>query len=51
LRVVTDVVRDDRDGAASYLLHFERSSGQFLFDALLDAGREFDVDVGGFVSG
>ena len=49
--VVTDVVRDDRDGVASYLLHCERSSGQVLFDALLDAGREFDVDVGGFVSG
>ena len=46
-KVVTDVVRDDRD-APSYLLHCERSSGQCLFDALLDAGGEFSVEVEGF---
>jgi len=49
--VVTDVVRDDvRTTQAverSYLLHCERSSGQYLFDALLDAGREFDIEVDG----
>ena len=45
--VVTDVVRDDVGGQPSYLLHCERSSGQYLFDALLDAGREFGVDVSG----
>jgi hypothetical protein len=29
-------------------LHCERSSGQFLFDALLDAGTEFEIDAEGF---
>ncbi|MGH9303859.1 MAG: hypothetical protein ACRDZ5_05525 [Acidimicrobiales bacterium] len=62
-RVVTDVVRDDvgrggvgRGDAAhddtgaqvSYLLSCERSSGQYLFDAVLDAGSEFAADVDGF---
>jgi heterotetrameric sarcosine oxidase gamma subunit len=46
--VVTDVVRLDRSGQRSYLLHCERSSGQFLFDALGDAGAEFGLDVDGF---
>jgi heterotetrameric sarcosine oxidase gamma subunit len=45
--VTTDVVRDDRDGTLSYLLHCERSSGQFLLDALLDAGAEFGVEAAG----
>lgn len=47
--VSTDVVRDDRDGARSYLLHCERSSGQYLADSLLDSGREFGVEADGFV--
>lgn len=46
--VSTDVVRDDLDGVPSYLLHCERSSGQYLFDALLDACAEFGGDVDGF---
>ena len=46
--VVTDVLRDDADGISSYVLHCERSSGQFLFDAVLDAGAEFGIDVEGF---
>ena len=46
--VVTDVLRDDVNGIRSYLLHCERSSGQFLFDTLLDAGAEFAIDVEGF---
>ena len=46
--VVTDVVRSDIDGVPSYLLHCERSSGQFLFDAFLDAGTEFGIDIEGF---
>jgi heterotetrameric sarcosine oxidase gamma subunit len=33
----------------TYLLHCERSSGQYLFDALIDAGDEFDIEVDGFV--
>jgi heterotetrameric sarcosine oxidase gamma subunit len=47
--VVTDVIRDDVRSTKerSYLLHCERSSGQYLFDAMLDAGREFDVHVDG----
>ena len=47
--VATDVVRDDVRSTQerSYLLHCERSSGQYLFDALLDAGREFYVQVDG----
>lgn len=45
-RVVTDVVRDDLpDGTRSYLLHCERSSGQYLAGCLLDAGTEFGVAV------
>lgn len=47
-RLVTDVIRDDRDGVRSYLLHCETSSGQYLFDALLDAGAEFAIDIAGF---
>jgi heterotetrameric sarcosine oxidase gamma subunit len=48
-KLVTDVVRDDLDGEISYLLHCERSSGQYLFDALIDAGDEFGIEVDGFV--
>ena len=63
-KVATDVVRDDRpdplpagpprgpggagDGLRSYLLHCERSSGQYLFDAILDAGRELGIEPDGF---
>jgi heterotetrameric sarcosine oxidase gamma subunit len=46
-KVATDVVRDDLAGDRSYLLHCERSSGQYLFDALLDAGCEFGIEVEG----
>ena len=48
-KLVTDVVRDDIGGSRSYLLHCERSSGQYLFDALIDAGHEFGIEVDGFV--
>ncbi len=47
-RLATDVVRDDVDGTASYLLHCERSSGQFLFDAVLDAGAEYGIEPDAF---
>lgn len=43
--VVTDVVRDDRDGTPSFLLHCERSTGQFLAEALLDAGVEYGIET------
>jgi heterotetrameric sarcosine oxidase gamma subunit len=49
--VVTDVVRDDLGGIPSYLLHCERSSGQFLFDTLLDAGTEFGIEIEGLPAG
>ena len=49
-KLVTEVVRDDRGGERSYLLHCERSSGQYLFDALIDAGDEFGIEVEGFVA-
>lgn len=40
----------DRDGPAgrSYLLHCDRSYGQYLFGAVADAGREFGIEVDGF---
>ena len=62
-RLVAEVIRNDlaeppaaaTDGgrlARSYLIMCERSAGQYLFDALLDAGQEFGIDIEGFaVSG
>ena len=46
--LATDVIRDDVGGTRSYLLHCERSSGQYLFDALLTAGAEFAIEINGF---
>ena len=50
--VATDIIRDDTmiDGAGvpSYLLHCERSSGQYLFGALVSAGEELGIGVDGF---
>ncbi len=49
-KVATDVVRDDAGGGTggpSYLLHCERSSGQYLFECLLDAGSEFGIEPAG----
>ncbi len=43
-KLVTDVVRDDQHGVPGYLLHCERSSGTYLFNALVDAGKEFGVE-------
>jgi heterotetrameric sarcosine oxidase gamma subunit len=48
--LATDVIRDDVGGARSYLLHCERSSGQYLFDALLSAGRDFGIEIDGFTT-
>lgn len=47
-RIVCDVARDDRDGACSFLLHGDRSAGQYFFDALLDAGREVSAGVSAY---
>jgi heterotetrameric sarcosine oxidase gamma subunit len=47
--LATDVIRDDLPGSTrSYLLHCERSSGQYLFDAMLRAGAEFGIEIDGF---
>ncbi|GAA4118398.1 2Fe-2S iron-sulfur cluster-binding protein [Enteractinococcus coprophilus] len=46
--VVTDIIRDDVDGALSYLVHCERSSGQYLWDTLLDAGAEYRLAEVGY---
>jgi heterotetrameric sarcosine oxidase gamma subunit len=46
--VATDIIRDDGGGSRSYLLHCERSVGQYLFDALLQAGAQYGLTVDGF---
>jgi heterotetrameric sarcosine oxidase gamma subunit len=50
--VATDIIRDDivydGGGVPSYLLHCERSSGQYLFGALVAAGEAFGIGVDGF---
>jgi len=46
--VATDIIRDDRAGIPSYLLHCERSSGQYLFGALVSAGESLGIEVDGF---
>ena len=42
-RVGCDVVRNDLDGVPSYLISCDRSYGQYLFDTILDAGREYSL--------
>jgi heterotetrameric sarcosine oxidase gamma subunit len=46
--LATDLIRDDQDGTRSYLLHVERSSGQYLYDTLMAAGHPFALAVTGF---
>jgi heterotetrameric sarcosine oxidase gamma subunit len=50
--VATDIIRDDAmingAGVPSYLLHCERSSGQYLFGALVSAGESLGIGVDGF---
>jgi heterotetrameric sarcosine oxidase gamma subunit len=48
--LATDLVRDDQAGGLSYLLHCERSAGQYLFDTLIAAGESFGIGVAGFES-
>lgn len=45
-KVTCDLVRNDVGPTRSYLIGCDRSFGQYLFDALLDAGDEFDVGTG-----
>lgn len=49
--VVTDIARNDISGQRSYLLHCERSSGQYLWNTLLDAGNEYRIEPAGFSAG
>src|SRR6266496_2998848 len=37
----------ERRAVRSYLLHCERSSGQYLFDMLLRSGAEFGIEIDG----
>jgi heterotetrameric sarcosine oxidase gamma subunit len=46
--VATDVIRDDVAGVRSYLLHCERSSGRYLFDAVMSVGHDFGIEIDGF---
>jgi sarcosine oxidase, subunit gamma len=48
--VATDVIRDDRDGTPSYLLHCERSSGRYLFGTLVSAGEPAGIGIDGFLA-
>ena len=45
-KVTCDIARNDVDGTPSYLVFCDRSFGQYLFDALIDAGDEFGLVVG-----
>ena len=45
-KVTCDITRNDVDGTRSYLIFCDRSFGQYLFDALIDAGDEFGLSVG-----
>ena len=47
-RLACLVVRDDLDGVRSYLICSDRSSGQYLFDALADAGAEYSFEQDGY---
>jgi len=40
-----DLARNDVNGTPSYLVFCDRSFGQYLFDALIDAGNEFGLTV------
>ena len=42
-KVTSDIVRNDIDGTLSYLISCDRSYGQYLFDAILDARHEFGI--------
>ncbi len=44
-RVTCDIVRNDLEGSRSYLISCDRSYGQYLFDAILDARQEFSISA------
>ena len=45
-KVTCDIARYDGDRAPTYMIFCDRSFGQYLFDALIDAGDEFGLAVG-----
>jgi heterotetrameric sarcosine oxidase gamma subunit len=47
-RLRCTVVRDDLGPERSYLIESDGSSGQYLFDAIRDAGAEFAIEVDGY---
>ena len=49
-KVTCDIARNDFDAEPSYLIFCDRSFGQYLFDALIDAGNEFGLVVGRFLT-
>ncbi len=44
-KVTCDIARDDAGAVPSYLILCDRSFGQYLFDALIDAGTEYGLTV------
>ena len=50
-KVTCDIVRNDLDGVRSYLISCDRSYGQYLFDAILDARHEFGAGALGDAAG
>ena len=49
-KISTDIIRDDLADTPSYLLHSERSVGDFLYEAIRDAGAEYDIEEGSVLS-
>jgi heterotetrameric sarcosine oxidase gamma subunit len=47
-RLACLVVRDDLGGVRSYLICSDRSCGQYLFDALADAGAQYSLEQDGY---
>ncbi len=45
-KVTCDIARCDADSTPTYMIFCDRSFGQYLFDALIDAGDEFGLAVG-----
>lgn len=43
--VATEIVRDDENGAPSYLLLPSRSYSTYILEVILDAGAEFGLDA------
>jgi heterotetrameric sarcosine oxidase gamma subunit len=44
-KIKTLIARCDEAGAPAYFLHVDRSLGQYFFEAVWDAGQEFEIAV------